>query len=190
LEHIGIATLANSPRKVNSFDFRKVVSMCTKTGLLRTVGIALRRSGEHYDLAQQVLHAALKLAKAPDERSAALQELALLKQQITGRETGEARRSLRVAQTGLAEGSDPYAQLNIDFGLLSMSIINIKSRPWLLLQIPGLFSKYRNSIEMLRQKGMDKRSVALHESLFYLYQGRLRFKLLGWLAVLVCPLAK
>ena len=190
LEYLGIATLPNSQRKVNSFDFTKALSLCTKTGLLRMVGIALRRSGQQYDRAEQVLDAALKLAKAPNERSAALQEIALLKQQISGRETGQARRSLHAAQAGLAGGFDPHAQLNIDFGLLSMSIVNIKSRPWLLLQIPGLFSKYRNSIEMLRQQSLDKQSVALHESLFHLYQGRLRFKLLGWLAVLVRPLTK
>jgi hypothetical protein len=70
-----------------------------------------------------------------------------------------------------------------------MSIVNIKSQPWLLLKIRGLFRKYRKSIETLRQQGMDHGSVALHEALFHLYQGRLRFKMLEWLAVFIRPLA-
>jgi hypothetical protein len=188
LEQIGIVSLPNPLRKVNSFDFSKAFARCTKTGLLRLVGIALRRSGGHYDQAEQVLNAALKLAKTSDERSATLQGIALLKQQLTGRETGHARRSLRVARTSLDATSDPRVQLNIDFGLLSMSIVNIKSQPWLLLKIPGLFRKYRDSIEALRHQGIDKESVALHKSLLHLYQGRLRFKLLGWLSVFVPPL--
>lgn len=190
LEQIGISTLPNSPRRVSSFDFTKAVSMCAKTGLLRMVGIALRRSGAHHGRAEQVLNAALKLAKSPDERSAALQEIALLKQQIAGRETSQARQTLRSARANLGAGSDLHAKLNVNFGLLSMSIVNIKSRPWLLLQLPALFREYRSSIEILRQQGIDKESVALHESLLYLYQGRLRFKLFGWLTVLFRPLAK
>jgi len=190
LEQIGISTLPNPPRKVNSFDFAKAIAMCAKTGLLRMAGIALRRSGEkYYGRAEQVLNAALKLAKTSDERSAALQEIALLRQQLTGRETSQARRSLRTAQASLDAASDPRAQLNIDFGLLSMSVVNIKSQPWLLLKIPGLFHKYRESIEALCRQGIDKESVALHESLFHLYRGRLRFKILEWLGVFVPPLA-
>jgi hypothetical protein len=188
LEQIGISMLPNPPRKVNSFDFTKAIAMCAETGLLRMVGIALRRSGRYYDRAEQVLNAALKIAKTSDDRSAALQEIALLKQQLTGRETSQARRSLGVARASLDAASNPRAQLNINFGLLSMSIVNIKSQPWLLLKIPGLFRKYRQSIEALRRQDIDKESVALHESLLHLYRGRLRFKLLEWLGVFVPPL--
>ncbi len=35
----------------------------------------------------------------------------------------------------------------------------------------------------------DKESAALHESLYFLYQGRLRFKIWGWLGKIVKPLA-
>jgi hypothetical protein len=189
LEQIGISTLPDPPRKVNSFDFTKPIVMCPKTGLLRMVGIALRRSGGHYEWAEQVLNAALKLARTSDERSATLQEIALLKQQLTGRETSQARRSLGVARASLDATSDLHAQLNIDFGLLSMSIVNIKSQPGLLVKIPGLFRRYRESIEALRGQGVDKESVALHEALLHLYRGRLRFKLLEWLGVFIHPLA-
>jgi hypothetical protein len=157
--------------------------------LLRIVGIALRRSGRYYDRAEQVLHTALKLAKTSDERSATLQEIALLKQQLTGRETSQARRSLRVARANLDVSSDLRAQLNIDFGLLSMSIVNIKSQPWLLLKIPVLLHQYRESIQTLRQQGTDNESVALHESLLHLYRGHLRFKMLEWLGLFVPLLA-
>jgi hypothetical protein len=174
---------------MNSFDFTKAVGMCTKTGLLRMVAIALRRAGEHYDRAEQVLSAAMALANTSDERSQVLQEIALLKQQQTGRETSEARRSLKAARASLDAASDMRAQLNLDFGLLSMSIVNIKSQPWLLLKIPGLFHKYRRNIETLRQQEIDQGSVALHESLLHLFRGRLRFKMLEWLAVFISPLA-
>lgn len=162
LEQIGISTWPNPPRKVNFFDFTKAITMCTKTGLLRVVGIALRRSGGHYDRAEQVLNAALNLAKTSDERSAALQEIALLKQQLTGRETSQARRFLGVARTSIDSASDPRLQLNLDFGLLAMSIINIKLQPWLLLKIPGLIRQYRQRIEALRQQ--IRHAYRLHRS--------------------------
>lgn len=152
------------------------------------VGIALRRSAK-YKEAEQVLNIALELSETPGERAAALQEIALLKQQLTGRETDQAQQSLCLARKALKVTPDPRLQLNTNFGLLSMSIINIKSRPWLSLVIPGLFRKYRASIELLRHQGIDEQSVALHESLLYLYRGRLRFKLFGWLATLIGPLA-
>ena len=189
LEQIGISTPPNSQRKMNSFDFTKAVGMCTKTGLLRMVGIAVRRAGEHYDRAEDILSAAMALANTSDERSQVLQEIALLKQQQTGRETNEARRSLKAARASSDASSDLRAQLNLDFGLLSMSILNIKSQPWLLLKIPGLFHKYRRNIETLRQQDIDPGSVALHDSLLHLFQGRLRFKMLEWLAVSLSPLA-
>jgi hypothetical protein len=189
LEQIGISTMPNSQRKLNSFDFTKAVGMCTKTGLLRMVGIALRRSGEHYDRAEQVLNVAMALANTSNERSEVLQEIALLKQQLSGRETSEARRSLQAARASLDAASDLHSELNINFGLLSMSVVNIKSQPWLLLKIPGLFHKYRKNIEKLRQQGIDQGSVALHESLLHLYRGRLRFKMLEWLAIFIPPLA-
>jgi hypothetical protein len=70
-----------------------------------------------------------------------------------------------------------------------MSIVHIKSQPWLLLQVPGLFRKYWESIEALRGQDTDKESVALHESLLHLYQGRLRLKMLEWLGSFLPPQA-
>lgn len=189
LEQIRISTVPNVLRKVNAFDFRRALTICSESDLLRIVGIALRRSGLHYHQAEQVLTAALHVAKTPNERSATLQEIALLKQQLAGRETSQARLFLGVARASLDADSDLRAQLNIDFGLLSMSIVNIKSQPWLLLKLPSLFHKYRARIEALRQQGIDGESLALHESLWYLYRGRLRFKMLEWLAVFIPPLA-
>jgi hypothetical protein len=70
-----------------------------------------------------------------------------------------------------------------------MTIIALQSEPWLLIKVPGLFRKYRRDIEVLRKETTDRESVALHESLLHLYRGRLRFKLFGWLAIVVPPLA-
>lgn len=57
--------------------------------------------------------------------------------------------------------------------------------PWLLVRVPGLFRQYREDIEFFRQRTTDDESAALHESLYHLYLGRLRFKVFGWLAKLV-----
>ncbi len=189
LNWVGIVSKANPVRASESFDFSKAISKCTKTGLTRMVGITFRRAG-NFVAAEQVLKVALELAETPGERSASLQEISLLRQQITGRETDLARRFLKQAREALKESPDLRLQLNTDFGLLSMTIVNIKSRPWLLPSIPRLFRRYRQSIEALRNEGIDKESVALHESLLHLYKGRLRFKVLGWLGVIIRPLAK
>jgi hypothetical protein len=132
---------------------------------------------------------ALQLAETPGERHAALQEMSLLQQQITGRETGQARKSLEQAREVLKEQPDLHLQLNNDFGLLSMTIITLKSHPWLLLRLPGLFRKYQQDIDILQRDTVDRESVALHKSLFQLYSGRLRFKLLGWLGIIIHPFA-
>jgi len=87
----------------------------------------------------------------------------------------------------LEEEPDILLQLNTDFGLLSMSIVALKKRPWLLLKIPGLFRRYRQDIETLQNENTDKESVVLHISLLHLYAGRLRFKLFGWLGVFLHP---
>jgi len=89
----------------------------------------------------------------------------------------------------LREQPDLHLKLNNDFGLLSMTIITLKSRPWLLLRVPGLFRRYQQDIETLRRDTTDKESVALHKSLLQLYSGRLRFKFFGWLGVIIRPLA-
>ncbi len=73
----------NRSRELLAFDFRSSVNQCTKTGVTRMVGIALRRGGK-FDAAERVLNAALSLATTNEERSAILQELSLLHQQIGG----------------------------------------------------------------------------------------------------------
>jgi len=186
LHWIGIQSYPNPKRKTESFDFSQAISHCTKSGLVRMVGITLRRA-KKYEEAETVLKEALNLAVTSGERNATLQEIALLQQQIKGRDTDQARESLTKASKFLEEEPDIHLQLNTDFGLLSMSIVALKKRPWLLFRIPGLFNKYREDIKTLQRKNTDKKSVALHLSLYWLYAGRLRFKLFGWLGVLVRP---
>lgn len=178
-----------SPSSVQMrLDFSEALGHCSASGVTRFVGIALRRASR-LDIAKQVLTVALNQARTAEERSAALQETSLLQQQATGNQTDQSRHLLEKARQALGEKTDPWLQLNTDFGLLSMTIISLQSRPWLLLKVPGLFRKYRQDIEALRKETTDRESVALHESLLHLYLGRLRFKLLGWLAVVVPPLA-
>jgi hypothetical protein len=112
--------------------------------------------------------------------------LALLLQQRDGKKTDQALKRLQRAREALGEGADPWLQANADFGALSMTVIALGSRPWLLLKVPALFRKYRQSIEVLRNRTADEASVALHESLFHLYVGRLRLALFGWLGFW-CP---
>jgi hypothetical protein len=170
-----------------TFDFQNSVSQCTKTGVTRMVGIALRRGGR-FDAAEHVLNAALLLAKTNEEKSAALQELSLLHQQIGGRKTDKSREYLSKAQKALGEQSDPRLQLNADFGILSQTIVALKNRPWLLLRVPGLFHRYRRDIDVFQQETTDRESAALHDSLYHLYLGRFRFKVFGWLAKFITPL--
>ena len=188
LHWAGIQSTPNPERQAESFDFTDATSKCTKTGLTRMVGITLRRAGK-YGESEKVIYAALELAETPGERNTALQEISLLRQQITGRDTDQARESLEQARKILEKEPDLWLQLNTDFGILSMSIIALKKRPLLLLKIPGLLRKYRQDIETLQRETTDKESVALHKSLLHLYSGRLRFKLFGWLGVFIRPLA-
>ncbi len=181
-------SMANPERQDESFDFTEAISNCTKSGLVRMVGITLRRAGKYVE-SEQVINAALELAETAGERNAALQELSLLRQQISGRETGQARRSLVQAREVLKEQPDLRLQLNNDFGLLSMTIITLKTHPWLLMKVPRLFHRYHHDIETLARETTDKETVALHKSLFHLYSGRLRFKLFGWLGVIIRPLS-
>jgi hypothetical protein len=188
LNWAGIRSMPNPERQVEFFDFTNAIKDCTKSGMVRMVGITLRRAGKYSD-SEKVINVALELAETPGEHNAALQELSHLRQQLTGRETGQARKSLEQARNVLKEQPDLRAQLNNDFGLLSMTIITLRSRPWLLLKIPGLFHRYRQDIVILQRETADKESVALHMSLIHLYSGRLRFKLFGWLGVFIHPLA-
>ena len=188
LNWIGIPSMPNPGRQVESFDFTEAIGDCTKSGLVRMVGITLRRAGK-YSEAETTLKMGLQLAETPGEHNAALQEISLLQQQITGRETGQARKSLEQAREALKEQPDLHLQLNNDFGSLSMTIITLKSHPWLLLRLPGLFRKYRQDIDILQRNTIDKESVALHKSLLQLSAGRLRFKLFAWLGIIIHPFA-
>lgn len=189
LQWIRVNRNPNRPREALSFDFQKPVSQCKKTGMTRMVGIALRRSGK-LKTAERVLNVALSLAETNEEKSAALQEMSLLHQQINGRETEKSRKLLSDARKVLGNQPDPWLQLNTDFGLLSQTIVTMKNRPWLIIRVPTLFHKYKQDIALFRQATTDRESAALHESLYYLYQGRFRFKLWGWLAKTIRPLAE
>lgn len=183
LDCVGIKSMSHPERKALFPDFTEAISHCSRSGVTRMVGISLRRVGR-LDMAENVLDAAIRLAERPEEEAAAIQEKSLLQQQKSGRETDQARALLQKARKTLGNKPDLHLKISIDFGLLSMTIVNLNSRPWLLLRIPKLFRQYKNDIEILRRETGDKESVALHELLFHLYLGRLRFKTLGWLAVI------
>lgn len=171
-----------------NLDFSEAIRQCSSSGTTRFVGIALRRAGQ-LNVSEQVFETALKLARTAKERSAALQEIALVYQQRKGTNTDQSRKLLKKARDTLNKEPDLWLQLNLDFGILSMTIITLQSRPWLLLRIPFLFRKYKHGIEILRTETTDTESVALHYSLMHLYLGRTRLKLFGWLGVVVHPLA-
>jgi len=116
-----------------SFDFQKSVGQCTKTGVARMVGIALRRGGK-FGSAEQILNTSMSLADTKEAHSAALAELSLLHQQIGGRKTDRARKYVSRARKALGDRPDPRLQLNTDFGLLSQTIVALKNQPWLLLR--------------------------------------------------------
>jgi tetratricopeptide (TPR) repeat protein len=186
---VGVQFVPNASKKKPPLDFSDALSHCSPSGAGRMVGIVLRRTGR-YEIARIVLEEALSLSGTPEERSAALQELSLLQQQQSGKRTGLARALVDDARKALGKKPDPWLQLNTDFGLLSMTIISLNSRPWLLFKIPGLFRKYKQHIEFFRMETEDRESTALHESLFNLYKGRLRYKLFGWLGVIIPFLAQ
>ena len=152
---------------------------------IRSLGVLL----DAFGVLEHVLEVAISLAETNEERSAALQELSLLHQQIGGRKTDTSRKSLSKARNELGDQPDPWLQLNTDFGLLSQTIITLKNRPWLFFTVSGLFRQYEQDIELFRKKTSDKESAALHESLYHLYRGRYRFKVFGWLANIITPLA-
>lgn len=187
LNWVGVEREPNRFREPLSFDFREPISQCAKTGVTRMVGIALRRGGKLKE-AERVLSAALSLAETSEERSAALQEISLVHQQIGGRKTGKSRKYLSRARKVLGDLPDPWLQLNTDFGSLSQTIVALKNQPWLVVRVPFLFLRYRRDINSFRETTTDHESAALHKSLYYLYMGRFRFKLWGWFARLICPL--
>ncbi len=172
-------TTRNSMTAIN-LDFSREIRQCSPSGATRFVGIALRRAGQLNE-SEHVLETAIKLSGTEKERSAALQEIALVYQQRQGSNTDRSRKILKRARNTLIEDPDLWLQLNLDFGLLSMTITTLQSRPWLLLRIPFLFRKYKRSIEILSTETTDKESVALHSALMNLYLGRTRLKLFGWL---------
>jgi hypothetical protein len=188
LNWLDINRSPNPRKEVLSLDFRKSVSQCTKTGMARMVGIALRRGGK-LDLAKRVLDVSLSLAETNAEQATALEELSLLHQQIGGRKTDRSRDYLSRARKALGDHPAPWLRLNADFGLLSQTIVALKNRPWLLLRVLGLFRQYKRDIELMRTETTDRETGALHQSLYYLYLGRLRFKVAGWLPKIIPPLA-
>ncbi len=189
LEWVGISSSANPQREPVSFDFSEAIKACSPSGVTRMVGISLRRAGE-FESAMKVLEETLNLSATAGERSAALQEISLLQQQIAGKKTDRSRTNLEKARNVLSEKPDPWLQANIDFGLLLMSVVSLQSRPWLLLKLSTLFRRYKQDINLLQDQTSDKESVALHKSLLQLYLGRLRFKLFGWIARVVNPIAR
>lgn len=188
LTWLGVKRDPNPHRKPLSFEFQNTVKQCAKTGVTRMVGIALRRAGQT-GMAEEVLETSLSLAVTREERSAALEELSLLHQQKGGRRTAKSRNYLSQARRALGRQADPWLQLNTDFGLLSQTVVALKNSPWLLLRIRRLFAQYRQDIDDFRVRTNDDKSAALHEALFFLYRGRLRFKIWGWLGKIVKPLA-
>lgn len=189
LNWVGIRTHPNSECEAATFDFSDIVNQCSRSGMARMVGSALRRA-DQLDSAMRVIAEAIRLAGTAEERSAAIQAMARVQQLKVGDNADQARRLLVKASETLGDRADPWQQLNADFGLLSMTIDTLKTRPWLIFKVPSLFREYGQNIDTFRSQTSDKESAALHMALFYLYLGKLRLKLFGWLATLVYPLAQ
>ncbi len=172
---------ASSPPIVQKFS--QSLDICTDTGLARFIGIGLRHARE-FEAAQEILEVSQKLAKSPGESSAALQELSLtFWAQGRGSNQQKARTLLKRTHSEFGQAS---------FGMLSMTVVASRRKPWLLLQLPHLFREYALYIDELRVAAYDlqgRRSVALHEALFHLYLGKLRLQLISWMGPLARPLA-
>lgn len=182
LSLVGIQTAPNPLCSCLSFDFSDAIKSCSSSGVTRMVGITLRRAGK-FEEAKKILNVAVNLALLPQEKSAAIQEMALLTQQRNGSNTDYALQLLKNARKDLLNVHDIHLQLNLDFGKLSMTIIALKKHPMKFIRIPGLFWKYRVDIDTLVQESGDEESIALHRSLLHLYKGRLRLAIWGWLGM-------
>jgi len=93
------------------------------------------------------------------------------------------RTALRRAEklAGLMEGSeDILMRLSSDFGILSMTFVVARRRPWLVCKLPQMIRRYRLDIDALRLSGADDKTAFLHEALLSLYLGRMRVRYLGF----------
>ncbi len=184
LEWVGSSRVRNPKREALEPDFEASVSSCSPSGLARFVGIALRRGGE-YGLASQALEVARDLASTPGERSAAIQEIALLTSVSKGeRARADVVRLVYKAAHELDASPNLLLALNASFGLLSNTIVLARTRPWVLIRLPRLVRQYRRHIDKLRSESSSPLSVALHQALLHLYLGRLRLGSFGWLGAI------
>ena len=162
--------------------FSQSLDICTRTYLARFVGTALRHARE-FEAALEILEVAHTLAKSPGESSAALSEKSLTL-------WAQGHDSQQQARTLLKRTHSKYRQAS--FGMLSMTVVASRRRPWLLLRLPHLFRGYALYIDELRASAYNlqgERRVALHEALFHLYLGKLRLQLVSWIGSLARPLA-
>lgn len=163
-----------------SYSFSSTFESCTPSGTARLVGIALRRA-RCYTEALDVLDTAAQLLGTAEEHWAARQETALL--HWSRNHEGDQDKALRLL--GHARGptigsQDPWLEANHAFGMVSMTVLACRKRPWLWASLPMRFGRYSKNIQALAAVGTDSHSVALHESLYALYSGRVRLTLLGW----------
>jgi hypothetical protein len=168
---------------------RQSLDICTHTYLARFVGTSLRHARE-FEAAMDILEVAHTLAESPAELSAATQEMSLAFYAQGGDSNQQkARDLLKRAQVEIGRSQDIMMKLNTDFGQLSMKVTATRRKPWLLPQLPHLFKEYATDIAKFRAATYDeqnRRKLALHEALFYLYLGKLRLQLVSW----VGPLAR
>ena len=162
--------------------FSQSLDICTRTYLARFVGTALRHARE-LEAALEILEVAHTLAKS---RRRVLCCLIRKESELFG--TGHD--SQQQARTLLKRTHSKYRQAS--FGMLSMTVVASRRRPWLLLRSPHLFRGYALYIDELRASAYNlqaRRRVALHEALFHLYLGKLRLQLVSWIGSLARPLA-
>ncbi len=167
-----------SIKKEIKLDLSNTINRCSKSGISRFTGIILRRIGL-FNFAELFFKNAKKVAATNEERSAVIQEMALLIQQIEGRHTDKSIRLLKEAYKLLKGKNVTALGLSINFGMLSMVITGLRFRPWSILKLPILFYRYRKNIKNLSKVKNKKKMVVLHKALISLYLGRLRFKLFG-----------
>ena len=172
-------------------DFKEAFSGCSSSRLIRFVGIAVRRGGKHNE-AKKILRKGLPFVRTPAEKAAILQEIALTIQQERGRDTSESIKLLTEARKALGNTSDSEMTTSISFGIMSMTVIRLRSHPWDILKVPYLFWRYRKDLERLQ----DERTFALHTALWHLYLGKVlsglllplvRFKVPGIRGLIMRP---
>ena len=121
------------------------LNACSSSDVTRMAGISLRRTGE-FNSAMNILEEALHLSGMLESAQLPSKKCPFCNNKLLEEEPTALERNLEKARNVLQDEPTPRLQANIDFGLLSMTIITLQSRPWLLLKVPSLFQRHERGI--------------------------------------------